>query len=288
MTHHLWSQTEMAFMFIRRETGLTGVQIARVVNACFSDFKDQIDLAIADVRPGIAKDWCDEAIQVSAKLSGATALLDQTLSRGKMDSMAETSRSGARAILGKTLVPGSLEERRLSRSLMRTLRNEMRDASDTFAELGQHRPETGVSPLRHPDEYDVSAADHEALRAAKVGENVADILVRLNLAVCENGSASASPRPEAAAPGPHHRNAGKTVSALWQPFCDSKVTMKEWKPNQAISSNTTLRLWIQLRGDLPPRMYTAEDASLFHQALSKLPSKYHHNKGHCHGNGSLR
>ena len=66
-------------MFVRRVPGITREGIGKVVDATVSEFRDQVDLAIADVRPGVAKAWLDEPARVAAGLVGAVTVLDHSL-----------------------------------------------------------------------------------------------------------------------------------------------------------------------------------------------------------------
>ena len=94
LTHHLWSQTKVAFMFVRRVPGMTREEIGKVVDATVSEFRDQVDLAIADVRPNVAAAWLDEPAQGAAGLVGAATVLDHSLARGNLKHTTDTESVG--------------------------------------------------------------------------------------------------------------------------------------------------------------------------------------------------
>lgn len=142
LAHHLWSQTEVAFMFVRRVPGMTREKIGRVVDVTVSEFRDQLDLAIADVRPGVAKAWLDEPAQVAAGLVGAATVLDHSLSRGDLAAMGQKARACAADLLNTSLEPDNPEERRLARAMASALRDEMQGASQAFEALAQERPKS--------------------------------------------------------------------------------------------------------------------------------------------------
>ena len=283
LTHHLWSQTEVAFMFVRRVPGMTREEIGKVVDATVSEFRDQIDLDIADVRPGVAKAWLEEPAQVAAGLVGAATVLDHSIARGDLKYMGERARSYAADLLNKPLKPDSPDERRLARAMASALRDGMQGASHDFEVLAREWPKSDRSLVREVSEFQCTPEDLAVLRAAKVKDNLADVLSRLKPVADDTEAEPARPQPqsqlrESATAGPNQRNAGKTMSELWPTFCASKEVMKEWKNTEAISARTTLKLSILLQGDKPPGAYTAGDVSAFHQLLQQLPSKYYHNK----------
>lgn len=250
ITHHLWSQTEVAFMFVRREPGLTRDEIATIVDVTVSDFRDQVDLAIANVRPNATMGWLDEPAQVAAGLRASAAALDSTLARNDMAAMTDRAQACSKLILGRQLDSDGIDVRRLARAITSAMRDEIRDASMAFAGLAEERPALARHFIHDTAVFDCAPEDLALLRSAGPGDNLTHVLARLRPAVDDEAAASKQPSAQDAttAAAPTLRNAHMTISELWPVFCANKVAIQEWKPNEVIAARTTLnsgcRSWV--------------------------------------------
>jgi len=275
IVHRLWSQTELVFMRVRAEQRLTREEIAKVVKAAVDAFDDDLELAIADVMPGVPLAALDEPVNRADRLRGKAALYGCILDRNDVADRGGVLGALARDVVGKDVDAGSADERRLCRAVTEAVQAATAPAAAIFDRLAKFRPAASAVQILSEVEYETSPGVFAALRAARIGDNVSALVGQLTPVADRPPAMTSVTPPPVDAVDPLH-NAHSSISVLWPKFAAHKIRKEEWKTTEADATKTTLKLWIECCGDKRPRDYTTEDAAAFHEMIKKLPSKYYH------------
>lgn len=222
--HRLWSQTELVFMRVRREQGLTRDDIAKVVAAAVDAFQDDVEIAIADVIPGVPLSGLDEPVDRADQLRGEAAFYGSMLDRNDVVAQPGGVSALAWGAVGKDLEPGSNDERRLCRAVTEGLQAAEGLAAAVFDRLARSRPATSAVRLIDEAEYEGTPEVLTAMRAAKVGDDVSALAGQLKPIATDAPIAMPTLSVNIC---PSLRNADELISALWSKFAAHKVLMEE-------------------------------------------------------------
>lgn len=277
IVHRLWSQTELVFMRVRSEQALTRGEIAKVVAAAVDAFQDDIEIAIADVIPGVPLSGLDEPVDRADRLRGEAALYGSMLDRNDVVVQRDNVSVLAQEVVGKDVQAGSNDERRLCRAVTEGLQAAAGPVAAVFDRLARFRPATSAVRLIDEAEYEATPEVLTAMRAAKVGDDVSVLIDQLRPVTTDVPVATPT---SSVGTSPLLRNADELMSALWPRFASHKVLMEEWKRTEADATKTTLKHWLECCGDKKPGDYTTEDVSAFHAIIKELPSNYYHNSAY--------
>ena len=277
IVHRLWSQTELVFMRVRSEQGLTRGEIAKVVAAAVDAFQDDIEIAIADVIPGVPLSALDEPVNRADRLRGEAALYGSMLDRNNVAAQRAGVSALTRDVVGKDVEAGSTDERRLCRAVTEGLQAAAEPAAAVFDRLALFRPATSTVQVIGEAEYDLPPDVLAALRHAKVGEDVSSMIADLRPLAADVPVALPAVSVDTSSP---LRNADELLSVLWPRYASHKVLLEEWKQTEADATKTTVKHWIECCGDRRPGDYTTDDAFAFHMMMKKLPSNYYHNSAY--------
>lgn len=130
IVNRLWCQTELVFMQVRRERALTRAEIGKVVAAAVDRFRDDAELAVADIRPNVPLAFPCEPIDAAARMRGLAALLGTVLERNDVGAISDLTRTCAQTALDRDVLPASVDERRPGRAIIKALLPKARAAAE--------------------------------------------------------------------------------------------------------------------------------------------------------------
>ena len=287
----LWAQTERVFEMVREDPGLTAEQcqslLAMVRMRC--DHADEVRLAqhgsLFDIHgpaPADAEALICESF--SYDLRAALARNDVT------EHISHVADYAAR--LGLTVMPGSLTERMMARTIMRGLADSYDAAAARFKEeVLPFRPDPPELDLEdelvgYPFDDPVPSTDDDGDR---------DPFETLDMSVGETdppkaggcdgrdvGVASAvdTSEPPIVSPLP------ATLGSLWASFTADLVRMGQWSKDNAKQSRATAAAWASLFGDLDVREIGTRHGAEFRRTMIDLPALY--SKAPCWSGRPLR
>ena len=265
-------------MHVRTEARLTREDIAKVVATAVDQFNDDVEVRIADIRPGVALEPLCEPIDQAARVRGHAALHGALLDRNKVEAHVAAVCDLGRAALGKEVEEASLEARRLARAVLKGLQPEMHKAAEEFDRLASRRPAAPAVRVLEEGTFEPAQEILDAFERAQLGDNLQALFDQL-VPVAEKPIIALPTVQLEETIQTKLRNGDVPFITLWPEFCRRKVLMKEWGRTEALSiTSRTPKLWVQCCGDLPPKAYTCQDVSKFHEMVKGLPSNYYHSK----------